>query len=335
MNKFSEIISKGKPYFISISNYTSLDKLYFLNQSLPLTIKPSISESRKVQPDILLNEYTSYFSQLTSRNDIWNKLAPIDQVNFTFQLKTDSKTLVKSFFKNADLETPLISIRNIGNERVFLFNGYNFWYWNFQNVENNQDFVSNFFIEIAKWLNQAKNKKYFSVTTNKKYFSQNEQIEFRAELYDQTFNPIDTSNVLLKINNDNEIKLNPIGNGIYAGEFNPETTGEYFYEASNSYYKNNYSKQNGRFFVSSIPIEKTSFGLNDKFLKQISYSTNAKYFYIDDKNFQIDELLSFNNIKQYSTTKTELKLINEKYFLIIILFLLLLEWFIRKRSGMI
>lgn len=333
---FYNQIKKGKPFFISISNYTELEKLKYFSFNLPITIKSNFNESQKVNPDILQNEFISNFSQVSSRTDIWNKLAPIDQLNFNFTLKTESKSIVNSQFKNVDLNRPMMIIRNIGNERSFLFNGYNFWYWQFQTVDLNKDFISNFIIEIAKWLSQTKNKNYFSIRTNKKSYSQNEEVEFYAELYDQSFNPIDTSKISVKIKNtSSEIDLTPQGNGVYSGKVVPNSTGEILFEATNSYYKNSLSRATSRFYVSNIPIEKTETKLNSNYLKQISLQTNGKYFYIDDAKNIRDFIVHSQATKNEITIKKNFELWHNKFIIIALIFLLSIEWLTRKLFGMI
>jgi hypothetical protein len=333
---FYNQIKKGKPFFISISNYTELEKLKYFSSNLPITIKSNFNESQKVNPDILQNEFISNFSQVSSRTDIWNKLAPIDQLNFNFTLKTESKSIVNSQFKNVDLNRPMMIIRNIGNERSFLFNGYNFWYWQFQTADLNKDFISNFIIEIAKWLSQTKNKNYFSIRTNKKSYSQNEEVEFYAELYDQSFNPIDTSKISVKIKNtSSEIDLTPQGNGVYSGKVVPNSTGEILFEATNSYYKNSLSRATSRFYVSNIPIEKTETKLNSNYLKQISLQTNGKYFYIDDAKNIRDFIVHSQATKNEITIKKNFELWHNKFIIIALIFLLSIEWLTRKLFGMI
>lgn len=333
---FYNQIKRGKPFFISISNYTNLEKLKYFSEVLPITMKSYSNETQKAQPEILENEFKHNFSQVSSRIDVWNKLAPIDQLNFTFVPKTESKILVQSKFRNLDINRPMIIIRNIGNERSFLLNGYNYWYWQFQNAESNKDFITNFIIEIAKWLSQSNNKKYFSVRTNKKSYSQNEEVEFYAELYDQSFNPIDTSKISIKIKNTNtEIELGPQGNGVYYSKIIPNSTGEILFEATNSYYKNSLKNITSRFFISNIPIEKTEYKLNYEYLKQISLSTNGKYFYIDKAKILSNYLLNSKTSKNETLTNKNFELWFNKYVLIILIFLITIEWFTRKLIGMI
>ncbi len=336
LDLFYNQIKKGKPFYISISNYTDLEKLKYFSTNLPITIKSYSNESQKVRPEILQNVFISNFSQVSSRTDIWNKLAPIDQLNFNFTLKTESKPIVNSIFRNTDLNKPMMIIRNIGNERSFLFNGYNFWYWQFQISELNKDFFSNFIIEIAKWLSQTKNKNYFSIRTNKKSYSQNEEVEFYAELYDQSFNPIDTSKIKIKIKNTNsEVDLVPQGNGIYSGKFIPNTNGEILFEAINSYYKNSFNHVTSRFYVSNIPIEKIETKLNSKYLKRISFQTNGKYFYIDNAKNIGDFIFHSQPTKNEITIKKDFELWYNKYIIIALIFLLSMEWLSRKLYGMI
>lgn len=331
-------IDKGKPFFISISNYTDLTKLKLFEKYLPISLKNTSNEIQKIQAQINLNEFTTNFSQVSSSPSLWINLAPVDQINFQTVLKPESKIIVNSRLKDFELNNPLIAIRNIGNQRSMILNGYNFWYWQMQYAESSPDFFPNFIIETAKWLSQSKNKKYFSLTTNKKVFYQNENIELTAELFDQTMNPVDTSSVTVRIKNQStseDIILLSKGNGIYQADFTPNAIGEVFLEATNSYYRDANKSVSARIFINNIPAERVKTKMDEEFLKHLAYSTGGIYSFIDNAEnilAEIDEITTNNNSV---IEKSEIEIWNNINIIFFIILLFTAEWFIRKRIGMI
>lgn len=336
IKKYLSLIEKGKPYFISISNHTDFEKLKLFNKSLPITINSFTKEIQKVQPEIFLKEYTSNFSQVSSNFNVWNKLAPVDQIIFKSTLKTESKILVNSLIRNVSIDNPLLVIRNFGYEKSILLNAFNIWVWQFQLAETNPDFFNNFIIETAKWLKEKNQRKYFSVTTNKKNYLSNEKIEFNAELYDQSFNPIDTSRIKLKIIGTNdEIDFTPQGDGKYITIYTPNNSGELFFESYNSYYNNNYKTFNGRLYINEIPIEKISSKMNEDYLKRISFSTKGKYFHINDAKDILNEFKNLQDIKSEILLNKQIELPFNNYILFLSILFLAFEWTFRKLNGMI
>lgn len=336
-NVFNQI-AKGKPFFISISNYTDFNKLKLFEKYLPLSFKNISNETQKIQAQVNVNEFTSNFSQVSSAPNIWYNLAPIDQVNFLSVLKPESKILVNSRLKDTELDNPLIAIRNIGNQRSMIFNGYNFWYWQLQNAESSFQFYNNFIIEAAKWLGQLKIKKYFSLSANKKIFNNGEPIELTAELFDQSINPIDTSNVIVKIKNQNlseDINLQSKGNGIYQAEYNASTSGEILFEAENSYYNDANKTAKERIFINNIQAEKVITKMDADFLKHLAYLTNGKYTYIDNAESIMNEIQVINSNNDSHIDKHEIDIWNNRNMLLLIISLFTIEWSIRKRIGMI
>ncbi len=338
----SQVVNKienGTPFFISISSSCDFGKLKALETYLPFFTRKISPDAFQVLPEIQKNDFASNFSQLSNSVTVWNNLPPVFQSAAEVISKPESKVIVKSKVREAILNSPLVMLRSIGNQRSFAVNASNYWRWSLQASERNPDFFKNFVNEIVKWLSLSGDKKQFKLSLNKKVYSSNEQVQITAELYDNSFNPVDTAQVKLEIahaDQKNELILTPQGNGIYSGTFTPDMNGDFICTASSQLNGNATFKSTVRFSVSSSAIELLDTKMRVDYLKLLANSSNGEYFGIENYDKLIQRLIDAAKKKNGDTLiKNEFELWNYSWILGLIVLLFSAEWFLRKRFGMI
>jgi len=336
---FSSIEKLNKPYLAVISNGVDLTKLTAYEKLLPFSINTPISGTIKVQTELIDDNYSIYFSNSGNKKEIWNNLPPVTQFASGFTTKPGSNALVKSYSRNIKLNNPLIVSRNIGVQRVFSILAGDIWNWELQTAEKYPEFFINFINDIVKWLNAPHKNKQFNITTDKKTYFQNEQIEFTAELYDQTFNPIDTATINLQISdkgNKKSLNFSPQGNGIYTLNYSTDEPGDFSFEGTTGI-NGSYIKSNlGRFSIEEMQAEKLDTQMNPNFLKLLANATNGMYYSIENYSNLKEKLYKINNNPQKEyITKSEFRIWGNKFILIILICLFAIEWILRKRAGMV
>ncbi|KAF0142595.1 MAG: hypothetical protein FD122_552 [Stygiobacter sp.] len=339
MNQVLAKIEKGTPFFISVSSANDFGKLKLFEKHLPFFIRSISQDAFQVQPEIQKNEFASSFSQIGNSITIWNNLPPVYQSSAEILPKPESKVIVKSKVRDAILNSPLITVRSIGNQRSFSINASNYWRWSLQTSEGNPDFFRNFINEIVKWLSLSGNKKQFTLTTNKKVYSPGEQVDLTAELYDNAFNPIDTAQIALSISqegNKNELIMTPQGNGIYTASYTPDSQGDFISTANTKVNSISTIRATSRFSVSASSLELLDTKMRVDYLKLLANSTNGKYFSIEEQSNLLKNLIDAAKKRDEGIlTKSEFELWNYSWMLGAVIFLFGFEWFLRKRFGMI
>lgn len=338
LNQVITKIETGTPFFISVSSATDFEKLKQLETFLPFYVKSFSQAALQVQAELQISEFVSSFSQIGSAANVWNNLPPVIQSASEILPKPESIIIVKAKVREAILNSPLVVLRSIGNQRSFAVNAGSFWRWSLQAAERSPEFFRIFISEATKWLNLSGTKKQFSITTNKKIYSPGEQIELHAELYDNSFNPVDTAQIALSISHaysSQNIMMTPKGNGIYTTSFIPEDQGDFQVTAS-SVSSSSSSTPNTRFSVTSSSIELIDTKMRVDYLKLLANSTNGKYFSSDEVDELIKQLELANKMRDSgAAVKNEYELWNYSWVLITIILLFASEWFLRKRFGMI
>lgn len=339
IDRVSNVVAHNKPFFFLLSSGVSLNRLNTFEKALPFSFSSGTNEFIQVQPDLSSESFSSYFSTSNNKKDTWNNLPQVTQFSTELSVKPGSNVLVKSKVRNISIGNPLIVSRSLGKQKVFSILAGDIWRWQLQTAERNPEFFDNFINDVVKWLSVSSQQKQFRITTDKKNYSPGDDVEFTAELYDHTFSPIDTAKISLKVFFNTkivELNFSPVGNGIYISKFVPSEAGDFSFEGTAGLNGSTRRSEIGRFNVGDIQIEKLDTRMRVEFLKLLSNSTNGSYYSVENCNGLKEKLRKLNQFSsKEKISKSEYQLWANEWILIAIIFLFAMEWFIRKRAGMI
>jgi len=337
-DKIYGAIQNNKPFFIYLSASSDLQNLKPYEKYLPFSIGQIRDETILGNCEITSGGEMSSFSKFLSNYNNWQNLPPLIRNTTDINAKPGSNTLLRTVVKNVPINSPTFITRSIANERSISLIGGDIWRWQLATAEKNPNFFSNFINDIVKWLNIPQKQKQFSIRTNKKVYSIGEEITFTAELYDQTFNPIDSALIELSVYNEKE-KLNyilsKVKDGIYSSSLIAKDKGDYRFDAIAKFNGTNLKSNSTRFIISETNLEKEITKMNTNLLRQIANLSNGNYFAVNNYESLLEELeMTRRNSKKEFISHNEYRLWSEEMTLIIILFLFTIEWFLRKRLGM-
>ncbi|MDQ7815498.1 MAG: CARDB domain-containing protein [Melioribacteraceae bacterium] len=339
IEKIFSLIRRNKPFFLLVTPHTDLNRLKPYEALLPFSINKIDNETLPVQPEIITANFNSIFSRLSSENFIWSSLPPISKNSSEMFAKTESTILLRSTVRNIPINSPLLISRSIAKQRSISFLAGDLWRWQLSTAEKNPLFFQNFINDIVKWLNVSGEQKEFTVRTNKKIYSTGETAEFIAELYDQTFSPINGANINLNISNGNtilEVTLTELKDGIYHGSFDLLEDGDYTIDAITKFNGTNLTSEKVRFIVTKGVIEMLDTKMNLGFLKKLAGISGGKYYPIDSYDSLIADINMINmKASKDKTSFNEIGLWSNKWIMVLIICLFAVEWFVRKRVGML
>ena len=179
-------------------------------------------------------------------------------------------------------------------------------------------------------------KRRFRVYPSKSTFNENERIILNAELYNDAYELVNTPDAQVTIKN-NKNKSYPFlftrsGNG-YILDSGILPSGEYSFTSTTKLGEKKYSAQ-GQFFVVQQQAEFRQTTANHQLLYNLSNLNNGEVVYPSDLDKLIDKIRANELIKtvSYEDKRFE-ELINLKLIFFLILALLSVEWFLRKRNG--
>jgi hypothetical protein len=212
------------------------------------------------------------------------------------------------------------------------------WRWKLQTAPKDLDLFDRFIHNGVKWLNTSEEQKQVSIKTTKKIYSIGEPIEFTGQVYDQTFNPVFDAEVRVNINQvkESEIVLNSIGSGLYEGTFQITKPGDYNFSGSAAIEGKTIGTDKGTFSIGEADLEMMNPRMDYEFLSALANSTNGKFFFAPDYKEVLDILREMKNKPASRKILTnEITLWSNEWLMCIVILLFGIEWFLRKRAGML
>ncbi len=344
IRRLQEIVEQKKiPVLFVNSKTISYDKLRTFESILPFTwtntstdeifVFPSVAEKQKTHPLVTLE------GNMTP--EIWHQLPPIYKTQTLFKIKPEADIIAAVKMQNVVLSEPLVAIRTINRQKSFAITGYGIWRWRLLAHSNpeTEKFLPFLISNAVRWLTTKEDEKNVRVVPVKETFTTAEPIEFTGQVYDEQLKPVSDAEVTVELVHGSEkipLVLRAIGDGRYEGSLDGAGEGDYLFTAKASGDGRMIGVDKGRFSVGQMNVEFLETKMNKSLLEQIAYRTGGKYYDIgkvDVLGADIGRDVKFTPKEIVRTS--EIELWNWKYIAAIIVLLLGIEWFLRKRSGML
>jgi hypothetical protein len=332
------ISNRNVPFFIMINQYSDKGLLKKLEPFLPVILSTGAGVEFEGQPGLAegVERNPLFYSTSPGALKAWDDLPPVLIPNFRAEARPESQVLAYVKLNSRVMPNPLIVSRNFGSKRSLAVIAGDIWKWKLK--AKNENLFDDFLFSTAKWLGAVKDKKRFSLRTNKKFYARNEQVEFVAELYTESFDPLSDGEVSVTLNSPQgktSFSLSSTGSGIYQGIYKPETPGDYTFTGVATLDGKVIATDGGNFNTGDINIELLNPYTDAGFLRNLSSITGGEFYYYTNYLKLFDDLTQFNKESaiEIKTTETH-NLWNNPWLLIIIVLLLSIEWFFRKREGM-
>lgn len=342
LRKVNEAIKdKNKPFFVSFSQGIDFGKLNQLQSELPINFNQRSTLFNEVQPNVSGEQIRNPLLQNNAANPIagWENLPPIYQPDIDITVKPESELISRTKINNIPSNRPLIVTRTLGSKRSIALLAKDFWKWKLQTTTRNSDVLDRFIMASVKWLNTSDEQKQVNIKTSKRVFSLGEEIEFTGQVYDATFNPVSDAEVKVNISGAGEkfeIQLSSVGNGLYEGVLQANKPGDYSFSGEANIENQSFGRDAGSFNIGEVDVEMINPRMNYEFLRSLAQITGGEYFDAKDYKNLFPVLQQLNERAVTDKIETsEITLWSNEWLMAIIILLLGMEWFIRKRAGML
>jgi hypothetical protein len=240
--------------------------------------------------------------------------------------------------KNLSTSYPLMSLGEYGNSRSALFVGDGLWKWrlsDFQLHENHAVF-DGLMGKIVQYLSVKRDTRRFRVFVDKPLFDENEPVSFIGELYNASFELVNTPEVSISLKNkDGKIYnflFSSVGKG-YQLSAGILPVGNYVFSAKTSYNGKELLAE-GQFLVQPLQLEYINMTADHNVLKALSTETDGQFFEYKELNQLTEVLKKSATLKPVLVTeKSTQTLLSMPFLLLLLMVALSLEWGIRRYIG--
>ncbi|SEA23930.1 hypothetical protein [Psychroflexus halocasei] len=323
---FKKVIQNESNFMLFLG--TSTD--YSLINSLDLGFRKSASG---VDEDYF-GKLNSDFSLYQFEDLNFESFPPLKSDFSNLQVTDQSENILMSKIQNTITDSPLFFVIQKGEYKRSVFGAENIWKWKAKSYRNNSDFekFNTFINQHIQFLASNEPKERLSLTSES-FYNQGLENEIKAKYYDANFKFDSNADLELQIKNSetDEVFTSQmlLKNQEYTSNISQLAPGEYQANLT----VGSFSKEI-RFQILAYNPEKTSKNADINSLKN---AFDEAHLYPVDKHEKLIQTLlnsdQFYNVESQQTKSVSL--IEIKYLLIILVFLLSIEWFFRKYLGLI
>jgi hypothetical protein len=343
-------LDHGKPILFIASQQTDYNKLKSIQEDLPFTVISSKGEEFLAQPDVRQEALSSPLIRVTGTEkdaELWNLLPPIFKTETFVKAKPESEVVATIKVNNVPIKEPLIMTRSLQNRKSVAIMGYGLYRWKLigyaaeiaKGRTNTPDLFEQLMQNSFRWLSISQDSKNIRIRTTKKIYPAGENVEFIAQVYDAAFTPVDNATVQIRISGgaqNFDLTLNSSGNGQYQGTYSGLAAGDYAFIGNVTSNGVKLGSDNGRFNIGDIPIEFMDMRMNAQLLSTMASRTGGRFYTPETAGTFITDLKANPGFQSRGmTVRSEIALWNLPYLLGIALACFSIEWFMRKRAGMI
>lgn len=247
------------------------------------------------------------------------------------------QNLAMQNIRNVQTNKTLLAFGNVRGRKVGFVVGEGIWRWRLFDFQTtgNHDAFNELIQKTIQYLALKQNEDNFNIYFPA-VFQETDNVEFTAELYNDSYQLINTPDVVLKIKDSNQKEFNYIFDrkddyySLNAGTFEP---GDYSFEAETKIGSQTFT-ENGNFSVVRNEIEIQNSQADFNVLYNVSLKSGGKFSPYVNYGTLLDSIKANKQIKvQHYKQSTQSELINIKSVFFLLILLLGVEWFLRKYWG--
>lgn len=305
----------------------------FLNASQTLFTKEVTSQEEEATAQLNTN-FTSFFVDYT---DV-SSTPPLKTLFGALEIKTPHEVLLEQYVDGFSSETPLMATMELNGSRNAIIDGEDIWKWRAESYIKNNNFETfdTFIEKTVQYLASTKRRSRLEIN-NESFYYNNKPILISAQYFDKNFE-FDTRVPLqiTVVNQDTKEKtVFPmlLRSNFFEVDLSSLPPAEYNFTVATT---DASIARSGSFTIIGYEVEKQFGNASISNLSVLATTTFGAVFLPNEGEMLATTLLNDNRYKpvQKSEIKT-VSLIDWKYLLGFIAFLLSIEWFVRKYNGLI
>tara|TARA_Y100000766_G_C18892003_1_gene599007 strand:+ start:48 stop:2066 length:2019 start_codon:yes stop_codon:yes gene_type:complete len=283
------------------------------------------------------NEQFSKFTFSDSLSDFISEAPPLITLFGSYNLLNSIEVILKQKIGLHVTSKPIISMSQQDGRKTCYVTAEGFWRWklyDYSKNKNNNSF-NEFFNKLTQYLILHEDKSRFRIEY-KKQITEDENIYFNALLFNEIFELITDKDIYISIANNDGDKYNfefSKVNNSYVLDVGKLAIGQYSFLVE---VKGTSLTRSGSFEVKPIQLEQLNTVADHKILFALAEESGGAVFNKDNMNLLIKEINKNKNNYKLIHSKEKLEgVINIPWILLILLFLISLEWFLRKYNGLL
>jgi hypothetical protein len=333
-------VGSRKGLLFVLSRTTDFRKLQALQAHLPFTVPALAGEETQVFFAVSDLQRNNPILRVSSSLEVWGKLPPSFTLGESFHAKPEGITLASARIQSSTTGDPLLLSRDVNRSKSLAILCYGLWRWKSysEGIPGAERILETFFSNSVRWLVTREDEKPVQVRPTKGIFGGSEAVEFTGQVYDENYRPMEAE-ISLSVSQKgqtSQLTLTSLGNGRFEGAFDPLPEGDYTYVAKALAGGRQISEEHGSFSVGGLNVEFQETRANRLLLQQLATRTGGRYYDHHDLRGFPEDIAALPNFRPRDIRiAQQFELWNKTWMLGALVALFALEWFLRKKNGML
>jgi hypothetical protein len=309
---------------------------------LPFNLKPiSVSHQSfnlKLTPAGRFHPITELSQDPFENPSLWSSLPPFLGIVGLGQPDPEARILAE-YSDHEGPPLPGIVVKVQGKTKIMVVLVYPLWRWDFWlwGVEKDNQAYKNLWENSIRWLTTPEDLERFNVKTNKPIYKSGEPIEFKAKLYDESYQKIIDAFVEVKIKSEKSedsilISLKLDESGDYSGIIGSLPPGEYSLHGVAKRDEKTIGEKTAQFLVEEFSLEILDLNPDKELLKKMAQLTNGKYYEPQELSLFLEDI----ELEKRTTERTKkIEIWSSPLLLILFILFVSVELYIRRRSQLL
>jgi hypothetical protein len=255
-----------------------------------------------------------------------------------YGLKGPSTVFITQQIGKLPTEKPLLVFGDDNQRRIGVLTAEGIWKWRLEDFQenSNHEATNELIQKTIQYLSSREDKRKFRVYPSKNAFDENEQVVLNAELYNDSYQLVNAPDVNIALKSKSGKGYSYLfsrTSNSYLLNAGILPAGEYSYTAKTNLGKISH-QADGQFVVTEQQAEFKQSLANHQLLFTMAEQNSGKMLFPNQLNSLPEMIRKNETVKtiSYEDRKYE-ELINLKFIFFLIVALLSVEWFLRKRNA--
>ncbi len=285
----------------------------------------------------IVNPAYATFTLSESSREMIPQFPPLKAPFANYQLNPQFNTLLYQRVKNVETGNPLLATAIIDGRKTGIIFGEGIWKWRLNNYLRNQthDQINELVCQLIRYLALRPNEDNFMISFEPVY-AEVDDIIMQAEVYNDAFEKISNNEVTIEIDDEQNNRYEftfDVRNDNYHLNAGKLPVGNYQFKAKVTIGEDDFF-ETGRFTVTALNMEELITMANHQMLFQLASLSNGIFCRPEQTDEIIQALKAGDHLKPVSYFQEMInEILNLKWIFFVILFLLSMEWFLRKFWG--
>ena len=280
----------------------------------------------------------SNFNNFSVDDFIFNTYPPLTAEFGSIALNVPHETLLFKSINGTMTKEPLWFTYENNSQRTAVLLAENLWKWRMHSFREDQNFKSfdSFMAKLIQYLN-IKNQNTRLLVNYESIYDGSQPLEISAQFFNKNYEPNPNAVLVIDLKNNAtgqqlEYPMIAVQNS-FTVNINTLEPGNYSFEVTAD---NGTHRSYGEIEILDFNIEQQFINANVQQLEQLAVNTEGTTFFDTQTDELMAQLISdnrFSSIQKF--TKKTVPLIGIKFWLLLLLSSLAIEWLIRKYNGLI